>query len=304
MLRINSLLRSPFLQTLPVKHRVHYKFTPSFSSHVRTCFRPRKISLNPKKFFKVSFFAALTLFSATQTLALCAEERHEKYRNFINQHPQLGSLGDASKGEIQIVPNRMEEIEQKYGRSIGIVAENRYLKLVEDPVLFPSGTLGIYLRVIPANSLDGTVVGAAVIPVLPDGSIALVRSYRHALRNFGYEVPRGNLKKGEKPEEGAVREATEETGYTFKQLVYLGSMAPDSGLTNALVPIYLGIVDGQVNASPEDSEAISDVRAFTITEIREGILRGYLIHEKDGKKIQTPIQDPFLTFGLFQADLK
>jgi len=47
---------------------------------------------------------------------------------------------------------------------------------------------------------------AVIIPIFEDGSVALVRQYRHPAVRYLLEAPAGTLNRGERPEEGAARE--------------------------------------------------------------------------------------------------
>src|SRR5205809_4755710 len=51
---------------------------------------------------------------------------------------------------------------------------------------------------------------AVILPLFSDGSIALVRQYRHPAVRRLLELPAGTLNDKERPEEGAVRELEEE----------------------------------------------------------------------------------------------
>ena len=53
----------------------------------------------------------------------------------------------------------------------------------------------------------------AIVPVLPDGRILLVRQFRHPVGQILLEIPAGKLDAGEDPDVCAVRELEEETGY-------------------------------------------------------------------------------------------
>jgi hypothetical protein len=53
---------------------------------------------------------------------------------------------------------------------------------------------------------------AVIIPVFDDGTVALVRQYRHAAGKYLLEIPAGSLNDGEDPEAGAIRELEEEIG--------------------------------------------------------------------------------------------
>ena len=50
---------------------------------------------------------------------------------------------------------------------------------------------------------SGSVV---VLPVLPDGRVLLVRQYRHAARQFLWELVAGRIDEGESPRKAAARE--------------------------------------------------------------------------------------------------
>jgi 8-oxo-dGTP pyrophosphatase MutT (NUDIX family) len=72
------------------------------------------------------------------------------------------------------------------------------------------------------------------------GELVLVRQYRHGSRTFSLEIP-GGLRDaaGERPEEGAVRELAEETGYGGGVLSLLGELRPQPALLSNRVRIYL-----------------------------------------------------------------
>jgi ADP-ribose pyrophosphatase len=55
---------------------------------------------------------------------------------------------------------------------------------------------------------------AVIVPAFADGTVALVRQYRHPAVRYLLEFPAGTLERGEAPEEGAARELEEELGYT------------------------------------------------------------------------------------------
>jgi ADP-ribose pyrophosphatase len=70
---------------------------------------------------------------------------------------------------------------------------------------------------------------AAVLAVVEDGRIPLIRQYRPAVERFLFELPAGAIREGEDPEEIARRELLEEAGCTADELVPLGAVFPDSG---------------------------------------------------------------------------
>ncbi len=71
---------------------------------------------------------------------------------------------------------------------------------------------------------------AVIIPVFDDGTIALVRQYRHPAVRYLLEAPAGTLNRGEAPEEGAARELEEELGYVAARLEKLTEFFVSPGL--------------------------------------------------------------------------
>lgn len=245
----------------------------------------------------------MSVKSGSVVVTTAQEHPYSDYFQLLKDYPTtLGPLGDYQKGEIQIEtdPVKMAAIGKSQNREVGVVLRDKYWIVLNDAVIFPNGKTGVYGRLLWVNSLHGPA-GVAVLPVLPDGKIALNLNFRHATRSWEYELPRGCINKGEQPYDAAVREAREETGMELADVQFVGMMAPDSGLTNTIVPVFIAKVVAKNQAAPEDSEAISDIVAFTVDEIREGYHKGYLMGKVDGKEAPVSIKDPFLTFALFQA---
>jgi len=80
----------------------------------------------------------------------------------------------------------------------------------------------------------------AVVPLLADGRVVLLRQYRHAVRETLWEVPAGKLDPGEALELCARRELQEETGYAAGELVSLGSICVTPGYSDERIHLYLG----------------------------------------------------------------
>ena len=79
---------------------------------------------------------------------------------------------------------------------------------------------------------------AAVVPLLDDGQVLLVRQYRHAAGGWIHEVPAGKLDAGEAPESCAARELEEETGYRAGRLEALGWIFTTPGFTDEKIWLY------------------------------------------------------------------
>lgn len=79
---------------------------------------------------------------------------------------------------------------------------------------------------------------AAVVPVHDDGSITLIRQYRHAGGGVLWEIPAGKLDPGEDPATAANREMAEEVGLTG-DLTLLCSILTTPAFTDEVIHIYV-----------------------------------------------------------------
>ena len=80
---------------------------------------------------------------------------------------------------------------------------------------------------------------AAIVPVLMDGSVLLLKQYRHAVGGFIWEIPAGTLNPGEKALACARRELVEETGYTAAEFEKLSVITPLPAYSDERIHIYL-----------------------------------------------------------------
>ena len=87
-----------------------------------------------------------------------------------------------------------------------IIYQGPIFGIRRDEVIEPSGVRAT--REVITH--PGSVV---VLPVLPDGRILMIRQYRHAARQYLWELVAGRIDAGEKPRQAAARELIEETGY-------------------------------------------------------------------------------------------
>ncbi len=81
---------------------------------------------------------------------------------------------------------------------------------------------------------------AAVIPILPDGKIGLIRHYRYPTNQIHIEVPAGKIDSGEDIETTAQRELQEEIGYIPNKLTFLTKINPCIGYSDETIWLYLG----------------------------------------------------------------
>jgi ADP-ribose pyrophosphatase len=80
---------------------------------------------------------------------------------------------------------------------------------------------------------------AAMVPILDDGKVVLIKQYRHAIDEFLWEIPAGTLEPDEDPVACARRELTEEIGYEATSLDKLAEILPAPGYTDEHIHIFL-----------------------------------------------------------------
>lgn len=245
------------------------------------------------------------------------------YLKFLEEHKEvLGKKGNFKEGEIEVVTEKgriseieklqkarclrqgMSEEEAKLASKIGIISEDLYWIFIRDAVVFPTGAEGAYNRIVLKSSLENGVPGVAILPVLADGRVAAIVAFRHATRSWELELPRGFKQPKESIEEALKRELEEETGFHTQETIFLGEMTPDPGMSNSVTPIYAARVEKEGLSNQDYSEAILGVQTFTLAEIKEAFVKGYIEMDIKGKKEKVLVRDSYITFALFLAECK
>lgn len=154
------------------------------------------------------------------------------------------------------------------------VYEGAVFGIRRDEVIEPSGVRTT--REVVTH--PGSVV---VLPVLPDGRVLLIRQYRHAARQYLWELVAGRMDEGETPRQAAARELIEETGYRATKFRVFLEVFPTPGFVEEKMFLLLaeGLTPGE--AEPEDDEKIVS-RAYNRKQLEEMIRKGKL---RDAKSI-------------------
>ena len=106
---------------------------------------------------------------------------------------------------------------------------------------------------ITVNAKDWVVV----IPEFND-SFLLVKQWRHGEKALSIEFPGGVIDPGEKPEQAALRELTEETGFVPGKIMKIGEANPNPALFSNKVHFYLAQdLKKEKNQDLDDDEFIN-----------------------------------------------
>ncbi|MCX8199086.1 MAG: NUDIX hydrolase [Sulfolobales archaeon] len=115
----------------------------------------------------------------------------------------------------------------------------------------------------------------AVVPLLNDEEIVLIRQYRPAVRGWIYEVPAGIIEEGEDPAETAGRELVEETGYEAGIMMKVLELYLAPGYSTELIHIFLAYNLKYVGEKPELHEVI-EVKQLKLSKVVDMIYSGEL----------------------------
>lgn len=117
---------------------------------------------------------------------------------------------------------------------------------------------------------------SAVVPLKEDGTVVLIRQFRHAAGGFIYEIPAGKLSPGEEPVACAARELEEEIGYRAGSFELLSSIFTAPGFTDEVIHIYkaTGLMKGRQQLDRDEVLEVVEMPLYkAMTMIKTGTIR-------------------------------
>ena len=160
--------------------------------------------------------------------------------------------GYHKKGEIEIIGTQK-------------VFQNQYMTVLNDDVIFPSGYQGTYLRLQQPNKYS-----VAVLPITSEGEILLIKNFRHGMRGWCYEIPKGGAEDNETGARAAERELYEETGYVCERIEEFGEYSESPAVLSGAIKCFVAFgCKKQSKEHSEKTEAIDGVKKIEIREFFE-----------------------------------
>ena len=165
----------------------------------------------------------------------------------------------------------MSEDVKRMGRELAY--QGTVLKVYKDHMKFSNG-----------NTEDWDFIhhdgAAAVIPVMDDGKILMVKQYRNALERDTLEIPAGKL--DDPDEEGIVcasRELKEETGYSSDDLEWLLTIRTTVAFCDERIEVFVArnLIPWEQHL---DEDEFVDVKAYKLEELKEMIFEGKIQDSK------------------------
>lgn len=114
---------------------------------------------------------------------------------------------------------------------------------------------------------------SAMVSLIKQDTLILLKQYRHAVGRFIWEIPAGTLSPNEAALDCARRELIEETGYSAKTWKKLGEITPVPGYSDERIHIFLAkdLVPAEQNL---DRDEILDVHEVPFQEALKMIEHG------------------------------
>lgn len=150
--------------------------------------------------------------------------------------------------------------------------DGRVVKVYRERVRLPDGREALWERV-------GHPGAVGMVPLLDDGTVLLVRQYRHAVRGVLLEIPAGKLDRDEAPEQCAMRELVEEVGHRAARLVKLAEFYNSPGYSDEYFHLFLAEGLTREQGECEDDEFLQLV-PVGLREAVEMVVEGRIIDAK------------------------
>ena len=151
--------------------------------------------------------------------------------------------------------------------STKIVYENKFMKVHEDQVEFPTGQTGLYAVI---DKLDYSLI----IPY-ENGHFYLVKQYRYPLKKESWEFPAGRTEGKDLPaEQVAKNELHEETGLLAGTMKKVGFLYAGPGGMHFGAHIFLATDLRQDKQSLDESESGLSVHKISLEKFEEMIRTG------------------------------
>src|SRR5919112_2108868 len=149
--------------------------------------------------------------------------------------------------------------------------ETPYFSLRSDRLRLPDGGIKDPYYVIERPD------AAIIFPLTADGEVVLVNQYRPPLDMMEIGLPAGLVEEGERPEEAARRELSEETGYAGGEWEPLGSLASSPSLKDNWAYLFLARSVAEITTPDPDEHELVEVVRVPVEELLNLVLSGKIV---------------------------
>lgn len=147
--------------------------------------------------------------------------------------------------------------------------------VVEDVLEFADGSRQEWVYFKGSGAAGAFASAVAIAAFTEDNKMILTKQYRHPMRKLIYDLPAGGIEDGETPEQAALRELEEETGYTAEKLEWIGRFNWNPSRMSGTVEIFF-----TKSLKPKGSfnvDEIANVELTNFNTVLEKVLKGELV---------------------------
>jgi 8-oxo-dGTP pyrophosphatase MutT (NUDIX family) len=127
-----------------------------------------------------------------------------------------------------------------------------------------------------------------VVPVIKNAKgkqFVMVWQWRHGTKSLSLEFPGGVMESGEKPEDAAIRELHEETGFSAENIKKLGELSPNPAIMTNKIHFFLAEDLKDSGKQHLDEDEYVEIALVDTEEVTQGIGEPPYIHALIGTAI-------------------
>lgn len=117
---------------------------------------------------------------------------------------------------------------------------------------------------------------AMIFTITPDQRVIVEEQYRHGIRKISFDLPCGQIEKGESPLKAAKRELLEETGYQAKIWILLGKLAYNPASSEEY--LYIFLAQNLINQGTKKNQEKNEEMKLHFISLDE--LENYVVQQK------------------------
>jgi len=148
-------------------------------------------------------------------------------------------------------------LNQKY------LEKNDYIKLRKDSCVTSNG------KIVDSYYIMEVQDASCTVAMTKEGKILMIKEYKHGVQKEILQLPCGYMNKNEEPLAAAKRELAEETGYTSKKWILLGSFSGSPGRLTHYYHLFLAEECEKTEQQKLDALETLDVFEYTKEEAEE-----------------------------------
>ena len=143
-----------------------------------------------------------------------------------------------------------------------VVFQGRIITVRKDRVLLPN-------KRETTREVVEHLGGGGIVPLDGEKNVYMVRQYRYPFEKELLEIPAGKLEVGEEPLACAIRELSEETGFTAENYEYLGMTYPSPGYCKEILHIYMatGLTVGTMHLDENEFLCVEKFSLDTLVQM-------------------------------------